>query len=260
MLRSDDLKELIEMARQLARSGARDSARQLLAELQKILDGLRMGLENSGSRRDLIEAHKLMQALRNLGQRQQGLLDQTFQQLRALRAERDRGESGDSAPGSKEGAAEQEALRRELGEQMLRLDSFVGGIPAPVGKAERAMRGAADALGDGRLGTALEKQTEAVDQLNQAVEAAGQAMARQLGGLSGMFANDPDEEGGEGGDIFGRTPEGGSRGLGVGQVKIPDRNELRRVQEILRELRRRAGERYRAPPELDYIERLLRRF
>lgn len=260
MLRSDDLRELIDMARQLALTGARDSARQLLAELQRILDGLRMGLENSGSRRDLIEAHKLMQALRNLGQRQQDLLDETFQQLRALRAQQDRGEPSEPAPGSNEGAAEQEALRRELGEQMLRLDSFIGGIPPPVGKAERAMRGAVDALGAGRLGTAVEKQTEAVEHLNQALESAGEAMARKLGGFAGMFAGDPDEDGGGGGDFFGRSPEGGYRGLGADQVKIPDHNELRRAQEILRELRRRAGERYRAPTELDYIERLLRRF
>ena len=260
MLRSDDLRELIDMARQLARTGARDSARQLLAELQRILDGLRMGLEASGSRRDLIEAHKLMQALRNLGQRQQDLLDKTFQQLRALRAQQDRREPGEQAPWSKEGAAEQDALRRELGEQMLRLDSFIGGIPPPVGKAERAMRGAVDALDGGRLGTAVEKQTEAVDHLNQAVESAGEAMARRLGGLSGMFAGDPDDDGGDGGDIFGRSPEGGYRGMGAGQVKIPDRIELHRAQEILRELRRRAGERHRPPAELGYIERLLRRF
>ena len=260
MLRSDDLKELIEMARQFARTGARDSARNLLAELQRILDGLRMGLEANGSRRDLIEAHKLMQALRNLGQRQQDLLDETFRQLRALRAQQDRGETGDPAPWSKQGAAEQDALRRDLGEQMLRLDSFIGGIPPPVGKAERAMRGAVDALEGDRLGTAVDKQTEAVEHLNRAVESAGEAMAQKLGGLSGMFAGDPDEDGEDGGDIFGRSPEGGYRGLGVGQVKIPDRSELHQAQKILRELRRRAGERDRPLPELDYIHRLLRQF
>jgi hypothetical protein len=219
-----------------------------------------MGLEANGSRRDLIEAHKLMQALRNLGQRQQNLLDETFRQLRALRAQQDRGEPGEPAPWSKQGAAEQDALRRDLGEQMLRLDSFIGGIPAPVGKAERAMRGAVDALEGDHLGTAVEKKTEAVEHLSRAVESAGEAMAQKLGGLSGMFAGDPDEDGEDGGDIFGRSPEGGYRGLGTGQVKIPDRGELQRAQQILRELRRRAGERDRPLPELDYIHRLLRQF
>jgi hypothetical protein len=106
----------------------------------------------------------------------------------------------------------------------------------------------------------VEKQTEAVNHLNQAVESAGEAMARRLGGLLGMFAGDPDDDGEDGGDIFGRSPEGGYRGFGAGQVKIPDRVELHRAQQILRELRRRAGERHRPPAELGYIERLLRRF
>jgi sugar phosphate isomerase/epimerase len=111
-----------------------------------------------------------------------------------------------------------------------------------------------------RLGAAVEKQAEAVDHLNRAIESAGEAMAQKLGGLSGMFAGDPDDDGEDGGDIFGRSPEGGYRGLGVGQMKIPDRSELHRAQKILRELRRRAGERNRSLPELDYIHRLLRQF
>jgi hypothetical protein len=45
-----------------------------------------------------------------------------------------------------------------------------------------------------------------------------------------------------------------------GDVKIPDENILQKSRQILDELRRRAGERSRPPIELDYIERLLRRF
>jgi hypothetical protein len=45
-----------------------------------------------------------------------------------------------------------------------------------------------------------------------------------------------------------------------GGIKIPDQMESRRALDILHELRRRAGERNRPVPELDYIERLLKRF
>lgn len=75
-----------------------------------------------------------------------------------------------------------------------------------------------------------------------------------------MFSGDPDEFGDEDGDIFGRKPGDGTRGFGVGQVEIPDRMELRRAQEILEELRRRAGERDRPSRELQYIDRLLNQF
>src|SRR5205807_1848692 len=45
-----------------------------------------------------------------------------------------------------------------------------------------------------------------------------------------------------------------------GDVKIPDQNTLQKAREILDELRRRAGERSRPEIELDYIDRLLKRF
>ena len=43
-------------------------------------------------------------------------------------------------------------------------------------------------------------------------------------------------------------------------VKIPDENILQKSRQILDELRRRAGERSRPSIELDYIDRLLKRF
>ena len=43
-------------------------------------------------------------------------------------------------------------------------------------------------------------------------------------------------------------------------VKVPDEIDVQRAREILEELRRRLGEPARPMLELDYIERLLRRF
>jgi hypothetical protein len=140
------------------------------------------------------------------------------------------------------------------------IDDFTGAIPQPMAGADQAMRGAGEALGADRLKDALGSQTRAVEHLSEAIEAAKGLMARKLGGMPGMFSGDPDEFGDEDGDIFGRSPGNGNRGFGVGQVEIPDRMELRRAQEILEELRRRAGERDRPPLELRYIDRLLDQF
>ena len=46
----------------------------------------------------------------------------------------------------------------------------------------------------------------------------------------------------------------------INRVKVPDIGTIERVQDILNELRNRAGQRHRPQLELDYIERLLRRF
>lgn len=259
MLRSEDLQDLIEMAREFARTGARDSARQLLGELQRILDGLRAGLD-PGTREDLAEAQKLLGEMRKLTQRQQELLDQTFQRLRERRAEAARPGEVPQRAGDEAAASEQEALRRRLGELMLGLDEFVGEIPAPLQEAERSMNDAAGALGQGRLADAVPAQSDALEKLRQAQQSAAQSMAQRLGGMAMMFSGGGGGGGEDGADPFGRSPADGYRGFTGDRVNIPDRTDLERAHEILRELRRRAGERGRPRLELDYIERLLRQF
>ena len=62
-------------------------------------------------------------------------------------------------------------------------------------------------------------------------------------------------------DPFGRRQqEEGNQGTATGRVKIPGEREMQRAREILKELRRRAGDLWRPEIELDYIERLLKRF
>jgi hypothetical protein len=60
-------------------------------------------------------------------------------------------------------------------------------------------------------------------------------------------------------DPFGR-PMSSNNLFDQGDVQIPDASILQKSREILDELRRRAGERARPMIELDYIERLLKRF
>ena len=61
-------------------------------------------------------------------------------------------------------------------------------------------------------------------------------------------------------DPMGRPPQrtdGPDPGVGV---KVPDQIDIQRAREILEELRRRLGESTRPPLELEYLERLLKRF
>jgi hypothetical protein len=59
-------------------------------------------------------------------------------------------------------------------------------------------------------------------------------------------------------DPFGR-PNAGAPDQGD-SVKVPNAGEAQRARAILEEIRRRAAERGRPPEELDYLDRLLRRF
>jgi Domain of unknown function (DUF4175) len=160
-------------------------------------------------------------------------------------------------------AGQQEALRHMLGEIMRRMGDGLGGIPDPLGRAERAMHDATQALRGGRPGDAIGPQTDALDQLQQAAREFAQQMQHRLGAGWGNPA-DSDSGAGEGRDGIRRDPLGRPMANGgdydQGDVKIPDQSTMQKAREILDELRRRAGERSRPELELDYIDRLLQRF
>lgn len=169
------------------------------------------------------------------------------------------GEGGRFVPPS---AAEQEALRRRLGELMMQMDEMLGSIPPSLGEAERSMNNATGSLRKGRPGEAVPYQSEALDKLRQATEQAAEQMAQRMGGMMGMMPQQGRQGGqGQGRDPFGRDGRGtGGMNADTTGVKVPDKMDMQRARDILDELRRRAGERGRPTYELDYIERLLERF
>jgi hypothetical protein len=60
-------------------------------------------------------------------------------------------------------------------------------------------------------------------------------------------------------DPFGRNTEDGGM-WDLGDIPIPGEADMQRARDILNELRRRSGERMRPLLELEYLERLLKRF
>ena len=260
-----DVQRLIEDARELMRAGARDAARDLLSQLQNILENLRAGIMDPMPARQN-EAGKLMRDLRDLAGRQQSLLDQTFRQLQDSRqgqgqAGKPSGQAGSESQGSAPGNAVtpemQEALRQALEDLVRRFGSLVGKAPDQMGQADRAMRGAAEALQGNALPQAVEREGEALEALRQGGRAMAQQLLERFTASGSEGASDPRRQG------RGRDPQGrplGNFGASTEDVNIPDQLELRRAREILDELRKRASERNRPAVERDYIERLLPKF
>ncbi|NNG04886.1 MAG: TIGR02302 family protein [Inquilinus sp.] len=273
----DQLNEMLEQMQDLAESGSRDAARDLLAQLQEMLENLQAGVmqqQQQQQQNQSNQAMELMEQLQDLTRAQQELLDRSFRESQQNQQQGQQGEQGQqsqqqgqqgqqgSQSGSqfgREGAAIQEALRRALGDMMRQMDDLTGGIPMPLGRAEQSMRQSEQALSQGQAGQSIQPQADSVDQLQQGlqdfVDQVLEQMAQQNNGQIGSMMQQLNS----GRDPLGR-PLPNSGGMNTEEVGIPDQADVQRAREILNELRRRLGQRSRSSEELDYIERLIRQF
>lgn len=272
VLTERDLQRMLDRTRELAKSGAQQQARELLSQLQDMLENMRAARPGAAGQRGGSEAQQMMRGLHDLMQRQQQLLDRSFRaQRRPGSGQRpgggqpDNEQDGGDMGSLGDSAGQQEELRHALGEMMRHMGDGLGDIPDPLGRAERAMHDAAGALQRGAPGDAIGPQTDALDQLQQgARDFAKRLQENQAKGWGSPGLDETDTGEGDLPDKGDRDPFG--RPLSAGgpfdqsEVAIPDDNILQRSRQILDELRRRASERSRPAIELDYIDRLLRRF
>jgi tetratricopeptide (TPR) repeat protein len=234
VLGARDLAALLKAIEELSQSGDRLKAMQLLALLQELIENLQV-VGGPGGPTALADD----QALRDLSElvgKQRMLLDKTFRQSQG---------TGDPKDGGTTGLAQQQGqLQNDLGALLKK-----GGkspSQSDLQRAEKMMGEAAGALGLGDLPRAGTLQKNILDALRKGAEAmaAGRGKAQQSGA---------------GQDPFGRTAAGRGAGTG-GNLRIPDASVLQRARDILKELRKRAGEQKRPKEELDYIDRLLKQF
>lgn len=290
-----DIQSMMDSLRDMARSGAKDKAKQLLSQMRDLLERLQAAPSLAFDPRRQSGAESMMRDMQDLAERQQQLMDKTFQGLNGEpqsgqgqpgsasqgqpgqspgrqpgkgqpgQGQMGQGQFGDPTPGQL--GQMQQYLRERLGDIVRRMGEGGAEIPGAFGKADQAMRDAADALGRGNTGEAVDPQGQALDQLRQGMQAALEAMRQQQ---EGRGQNPGQQSGGNDGDPRANAPQDGRDPLGrplSGQagannsdVAIPEKGELQRSREILDELRRRAGESHRVPLERDYIDRLLRQF
>ncbi|MGB3273483.1 MAG: TIGR02302 family protein, partial [Xanthobacteraceae bacterium] len=286
VMRQQDLDNMISRMEQLSRSGDKEAARQLLEQLQQMLENLQMAQPSQGD-----PGGDMEQALNELGdmiRKQQQLRDRTFKEGQDARRERRNGERGDR--NAMQGLQQdQQALRdrlRQLQEEMARRgmgqrpgqreqgsqgqqgregrggDQGEQGAGDALGEADSQMGSAEGQLGEGNAGSAADAQGRALEALRRGAQNLAEAMQQQMG-----------EGGGEGdgpGDRLGRQGRNGERTDPLGRplrgrdygddqsVKIPGEIDVQRVRRILEELRRRLSDPARPQIELDYLERLLK--
>jgi uncharacterized protein (TIGR02302 family) len=269
VMRQQDLNNMIERMERLSRSGDKDAAKQLLEQLQEMLENLQMAQPGqSGGDDDMQQAYN---ELNDVIRKQQQLRDKTFKQGQDSRRDRMRGKQpGDQ--GMSDLQQDQQSLRDRLqklqqelarrGMGMNKGQSDQGepsedGDPQPgdvdsMRDADTAMGDANGQLGEGNPDGAVDAQGKALDALKKSQ----QKMAEQM-------------QDGKQGDGMGRQQSSGNSTDPLGRplrgettddmtVKIPGEIDVQRARRILEELRRRLADPSRPQIELDYLERLLK--
>ena len=144
---------------------------------------------------------------------------------------------------------------------MRRLDENGMGMPEALGRAERSMREAEEALRRGDAREAGRAQRRALDNLQQGMgDMAEQMRQRGPGNGQDIAEIEERERRSDDRDPLGRSDGNYGDSVDAGQDKVPLELERQRSREILDELRRRAGEQLRPKEELDYIDRLLKTY
>ena len=259
LLESTDLQRILQQIRELMRSGARDAARQMLAALQNMLENMRAGRAQHMNPQAQAGNQALRQ-LRELIERQKALMNRSFRQSQP--------QSGrPSAEESQRGAATQQEIRealRQLREALRRMGMRPGqGGPQSPGRAfqdaDRNMGDSEGALGRNAPGDSVAPQGRAIDALQRAGQGIVRQMMQQMDRGNGIGMNREFRPLQMRRDPLGRFLPN-EMGIDTRDMEIPDESAVERAQRILEELRHRAGQRHRPQPELDYIDRLLRRF
>ena len=291
-----DLDRMMDQIENLAKSGSRDRARELLAEMQRMMDNLRAGRHQQQRQAEGNELNQALDKLSELMQRQQELMNETFNMQRRNPANRQQGQqqgrqqqgqqqqgqqqgqqnqsgqrqqnqAGQSGPMTPEEFAEalkrlqqqQEALRQQLGELGQRLEGMGLDPSEGFGEAENQMGQAGENLQSGQPGDATGNQAQALEALRQGAQQMMQQMAgdRQQGGQQAGQQGQGNDQRRRMSDPLGRARSG--EGFDVGQdTRVPDEIDAQRAREILEAIRRRLSIPTQPFIEKDYLERLLR--
>ncbi|MCB1475111.1 MAG: TIGR02302 family protein [Rhodobiaceae bacterium] len=251
-----DLDRLMDQIEQLARSGARDAAQELLNQLQNMMNNLQMARPGQPSQQQQDMA-KTLEELGDLMRRQQELMDQTFNMDRPGQQDgqgEQQGENGQGQGDREALAQQQQALRDALNDLMAKMRERGQNPEQGMGEAGQEMGEAQGNIGENRLDDAVDNQGRALDKLRSGAQSMMSQLQSQMaqqgpGTGIGRAPTDP----------LGRPRDQRGTDMGLG-VKTPEVFDAEQARRILEELRRRLSEPSMPSSERNYLERLIEGF
>jgi len=257
MLSQRDLERMLDQLEDLARSGARDQAQELLSQLQDMMNNLQAGRQQDQQGGQQSEMNQQLNELGDMLRRQQELMNETHRMEQMRPGQRGEQMSPEEFAEAMQQLQEQQG---ELGQDLQALMESLEGMGMEpgdqFGDAGDAMGRAGDALGDQQGERAVGEQGQALEALRQGAQDMMQQMQQAMQGGEGGS-----EEGGQRQQGADRDPLGrprANRGPDFGEtVRVPDEIDAQRARRILEAIRERLGNSLSPELERSYLERLL---
>jgi uncharacterized protein (TIGR02302 family) len=258
---ADQLQQMLDELQKLMEEGKTAEAQQLMELLRQLMENMQVVQGQGQGQGQGGPGQQAMRDLQDTLRNQQGLSDDAFRDLQ-------QGPEGEGEGTGQDGqslADRQRELRDRLGQLQ---DGQLPGDGNEQGeegrrqldRAGRAMDEAEDALRDGDLPRALDRQAEAMEAMRDGMQSFGDALAenrRQGDAPQGEEFGQADPNGQR--DPLGREL-GNSARIGSDRNMLQGQDVYRHAQDLLDEIRRRSGEQARPEGERDYLRRLLDMF
>ncbi len=262
----DQLQQMLDKLQDLMDQGKTAEATALMEQLRQFMDNMQV-TEGGGSSGEN-PSDQTMQGLNDTLRDQQGLSDDAYRDMQDGQNGQDQNgqdQNGQdqNSTGGKSLAQRQQDLRDRL-DQLGQNDALPGAGTAPgnsgrksLDDAGRAMKDAEEALRQGDTSGALDRQAQALEALRNGIDDLNDALADEKqakngGSSSGEQAQD---------DPNGRDPLGRRTGKALrngSDENLPQGKDVyRRADELLGEIRKRAGDLTRPEEERSYLKRLL---
>lgn len=284
----DQIQQMLDELKKLMEEGRTAEAQELMEMLRQLMENMQVVQGEGGQGQG--QGSPGQQAMRDLQDTlrdQQGLSDDAFRDLQdgqeGNEGQQDgqqdgqQGQNGQQQGQQGQGGDQEGQDGRSLAERQQDLRDRLGQLqdgPLPgdgseqgetgrqeLDRAGRAMEQAEEALRDGDLPQALDRQAEAMEAMREGMRELGEALAeqqRQPGDAQpGQEFGQADPRGQR--DPLGREP-GESARIGSDRNMLQGDDVYRRAQDLLDEIRKRSGEQMRPQGERDYLRRLLDMF
>lgn len=279
-LRQSDIDRMMDQIENLAKSGDRDKAQQLLSQLQDMMNNLQAGRQQQGGEQDS-QMRQQMDKLGEILRRQQEMMNDTFRMDQMQRGKNPNDQSGGGQDQDLPGVGQdrdplarpkQQMTPQEFADALKQLQEGQGQLKSDLeqlkkglegmgmepnegfGEAGKSMGNAEQALGEGQGDEAVGHQGRALEALRKGAK----DMMKQMQAMQGDQGGS--QEGGRQQNAD-RDPLGrprASQGPDFGDsVKVPDEIDVQRARQILEAIRKRLGNALSPDIERSYLERLL---